>query len=150
MCATTIFYTENQFVYLTFFTLVDRFKIVFLSLPEEGPHCKLTVCLYLHCLFAFRATDHHRASPLFIGELLVDNSKQRREIAINYQEALKQQVHLFRSRWLPELVIKYICQVNLICSFGSCGQEVGHFTSTCVVGCVFLCPPSLLVASWRI
>ncbi|XP_062297968.1 centrosome and spindle pole-associated protein 1 [Scomber scombrus] len=38
------------------------------------------------------ATDHHRASPLFIGELLVDNSKQRREIAINYQEALRQQI----------------------------------------------------------
>ncbi|CAK6972358.1 centrosome and spindle pole-associated protein 1 [Scomber scombrus] len=39
-----------------------------------------------------QATDHHRASPLFIGELLVDNSKQRREIAINYQEALRQQI----------------------------------------------------------
>ncbi|XP_067434660.1 centrosome and spindle pole associated protein 1 isoform X1 [Thunnus thynnus] len=38
------------------------------------------------------ATDHHRASPLVFGELSADNSKQRRESAMNYQEALKQQI----------------------------------------------------------
>lgn len=93
MCATAIFTLKIKLC-IIYFTLADGFKIFFLSLPEEGPHCKLTVCLYLHCLFASRATDNHRASPLFIGELFVDNSKQRRAIAINYQEALRQQVHV--------------------------------------------------------
>ncbi|KAM7369940.1 hypothetical protein PAMP_011228 [Pampus punctatissimus] len=39
-----------------------------------------------------RATDHHRASPLIVGELSADISMQRRESAINYQEALRQQI----------------------------------------------------------
>ncbi|XP_040922248.1 centrosome and spindle pole-associated protein 1 [Toxotes jaculatrix] len=38
------------------------------------------------------ATDQHRASPLGVGELPTDKSKQRRESALSYQEALRQQI----------------------------------------------------------
>ncbi|XP_050922574.1 centrosome and spindle pole-associated protein 1 isoform X1 [Lates calcarifer] len=38
------------------------------------------------------ATDQHRASPLDVGELHEEKSKQRRESALSYQEALRQQI----------------------------------------------------------
>ncbi|XP_039983478.1 centrosome and spindle pole-associated protein 1 [Xiphias gladius] len=39
-----------------------------------------------------RRTESHRASPLDVGELSVDKFKHRRESALSYQEALRQQI----------------------------------------------------------
>ncbi|XP_074478579.1 centrosome and spindle pole-associated protein 1 isoform X2 [Sebastes fasciatus] len=39
-----------------------------------------------------KATDQHQAPPLDFGELLADNSKQRRETALSYKEELRKQI----------------------------------------------------------
>ncbi|XP_059182691.1 centrosome and spindle pole-associated protein 1 isoform X2 [Centropristis striata] len=52
--------------------------------PQRPPPLKLTGRM--------EATDQHRASPLDFGEHPEEKSKQRREIALSYQEALRQQI----------------------------------------------------------
>ena len=81
------------------FTLIDGQEIFFLSLSEEDHHCKITIstsCTHafssIVTLSARRAADGHRVAALDVGELPVDMSKQRRESALSYQEALRQQV----------------------------------------------------------
>lgn len=53
-------------------------------------------------LSACRATDQHSASPLDGGELPADMSQQKREKAMSYQKALRQQVgHVHLAASLP-------------------------------------------------
>lgn len=86
------------------FTFVNGRGKVLLSSRRWPPRCNMTVCWYfLYTCFlifchtarpAFRATEQQISmmSPLRVGELPVDKSKQKRESAISYQEALRQQV----------------------------------------------------------
>uniref|UniRef100_A0A3B4UNE3 Centrosome and spindle pole associated protein 1 n=1 Tax=Seriola dumerili TaxID=41447 RepID=A0A3B4UNE3_SERDU len=54
------------------------------SSPQKPPPLRPSRCT--------EATDQYRASPLDVGEFPVDKSKQRKESALSYQEALRQQI----------------------------------------------------------
>ena len=99
MCTTSFLYIENEFQSVRAFPLLDGHKTFSsrrgLSLHKNCSSLPPVHMPPLHlsfCLCASRATDQHRASPLVVGELPAEKSKQRRETARCYQEALKQQV----------------------------------------------------------
>ncbi|XP_075937023.1 centrosome and spindle pole-associated protein 1 isoform X2 [Anarhichas minor] len=58
---------------------------------ERGPS-RQNNCVAAPSLSAPRATEQHSASPLDVGELSADRSKQRRAKALSHQEALRQQI----------------------------------------------------------
>ncbi|KAM6908109.1 centrosome and spindle pole-associated protein 1 [Lycodopsis pacificus] len=58
---------------------------------ERGPS-RQNNCESAPSLSAPSATEQHSASPLAVGELSADQSKQRREKALSHQEALRQQI----------------------------------------------------------
>lgn len=92
MCCIPILYTENQFaeckcLHLCIFLSSRRgLSLHVLSVPPAH----LPLHHFSLCLSASRVPDQHRSSPLDFE----DKSKQRRENALSYQEALRQQVQL--------------------------------------------------------